>query len=38
MDMAVAKDCDGVEPDNIDAYINNNGLGLTGADQLVYNR
>jgi hypothetical protein len=38
MDLAVAKQCDGVEPDNIDAYINNNGLGLTGDDQLVYNR
>ena len=38
MDLAVAKNCDGVEPDNIDAYQNNNGLGLTSDDQLAYNK
>ena len=38
MDLAVSKNCDGVEPDNIDAYQNDNGLGLTSSDQLVYNK
>lgn len=38
LDLAVAENCDGVDPDNMDAYSNNNGLGLTAADQLAYNR
>jgi hypothetical protein len=38
MDMAVTKGCDGVEPDNVDGYANPNGLGLTAADQLEYNK
>jgi hypothetical protein len=37
LDMAQYKGCDGVEPDNIDGYINSNGLGLTFNDQLAYN-
>jgi hypothetical protein len=37
LDTAVSKGCDGVEPDNVDGYDNNNGLGLTEADQLDYN-
>ncbi|XP_041356005.1 uncharacterized protein LOC121373427 [Gigantopelta aegis] len=33
LDMAVTKGCDGVEPDNVDAYDNNGGgLGLTMSD------
>lgn len=38
MDMAAAKGCDAVEPDNIDAYQNDSGFPLSGADQLAYNR
>ena len=37
MDTAVAKHCDGLEPDNVDAYTNSNGLGLTAATQIDYN-
>jgi len=38
LDRAVDKGCNGVEPDNVDGYANANGLGLTAADQLDYNR
>ena len=38
LDLAVSKGCDGVEPDNVDSYANTNGLGLTAADQLDFNR
>jgi hypothetical protein len=38
LDLAVTKNCDGVEPDNVDAYSNNSGFNLTAADQLDYNR
>lgn len=38
MDLAVAKGCDGVEPDNVDGYTNSPGFSLTAADQLDYNR
>lgn len=38
LDVAAEKKCDAVEPDNIDGYANANGLGLTAADQLAYNR
>ena len=38
LDLAVQKGCDGVEPDNVDGYANPNGLGLTAADQLDYDR
>jgi hypothetical protein len=37
MDLAVTKNCDGVEPDNVDGYANDNGLGLTAQNQLEYN-
>jgi hypothetical protein len=39
LDLAVQKDCDGVEPDNVDGYTSDNGTGfpLTAAHQLVYN-
>lgn len=38
LDMARDKGCDGVEPDNVDGYINLTGFTLTADDQLVYNR
>lgn len=38
LDLAVSKGCDGVEPDNVDEYTNENGLGITAADQLNFNR
>lgn len=36
LDLAQAKGCDGVDPDNIDAYNNKNGLGLTQDDAIDY--
>jgi len=36
MDRAKAAGCHGVDPDNLDGYSNNNGLGLTADDQLNY--
>ena len=38
LELAVEKDCDGVEPDNVDAYTNNSGFSLKANDQLAYNR
>ncbi len=38
LDMAVAKGCDGVEPDNVDGYQNGTGFPLEGADQVAFNR
>jgi len=38
LDLAVEKTCDGVEPDNVDAYQNKNGFDLTYSDQLKYNK
>ena len=38
LDLAQAKGCDGVEPDNIDGYINNTGFELTAEDQINYNK
>jgi endo-alpha-1,4-polygalactosaminidase (GH114 family) len=35
---AKSRGCDGVEPDNVDAYENNPGFPLTAATQLDYNR
>jgi hypothetical protein len=37
LDLAVRKRCDGVEPDNVDAYTNDSGFPLTYQDQLTYN-
>ncbi len=37
LDLAVAKGCQGVEPDNVDGYTNNTGFPLTYQDQLTYN-
>lgn len=36
LDQAVAKGCMAVDPDNIDAYNNDNGLGLTEDDAVDY--
>ncbi len=38
LDMAVLKGCDGVEPDNMDAYVNDSGFDLTANDQLAFNK
>ncbi len=38
LDLAVTKQCDGVEPDNVDGYSNNSGFALTSADQITYNK
>jgi hypothetical protein len=38
LDLAVAKGCDGVEPDNVDGFDNATGFPLTANDQLSYNR
>jgi hypothetical protein len=37
MNLAKAKKCDGVEPDNVDAYTNDSGFPLTAQEQLSYN-
>lgn len=37
IELAVQRGCDGIEPDNIDGYSNNNGLGLTAENQIQYN-
>ena len=37
LDMAVEKGCEGVEPDNVDGYINDAGFPLTYEDQIAYN-
>ncbi len=38
LDIAQKKGCDGVEPDNMDGYINTTGFMLSADDQLAYNR
>jgi len=38
LDLAKAKGCDGVEPDNVDGYSNDTGFPLSASDQLLYNR
>jgi hypothetical protein len=38
LDLARDRGCDGVEPDNVDAYTNKPGFPLTAATQLDYNR
>ncbi|MCB9765130.1 MAG: endo alpha-1,4 polygalactosaminidase [Alphaproteobacteria bacterium] len=38
LDLAVARGCDAVEPDNVDGYDNRNGLALTATEQLAFNR
>ena len=36
LDLAQQKKCDGVDPDNVDAYNDSNGLGLTEDDAVDY--
>ncbi len=38
LDMAVAKGCDGVEPDNVDGHDNETGFALSAADLLIFNQ
>lgn len=38
LDMAVNQSCDAVDPDNVDGYSNDNGLGLTQDDSIDYMR
>lgn len=38
LDLAQSRGCDGVEPDNVDAWDNNPGFPLTKPTQLDYNR
>ena len=38
LDLARSRGCDAVEPDNVDAFDNKNGLGLHRGDQLQYNK
>lgn len=38
LDVAVSKGCDAVDPDNVDGFANDNGLGLTREDQIDYLR
>lgn len=38
LDRAVARGCDGVEPDNVTAYHNETGFAITARDQLAFNR
>jgi hypothetical protein len=37
LDLAASKGCDGVEPDNVDGYINDSGFNLKAQDQLDFN-
>lgn len=36
--LAALKDCNGVEPDNVDGYQNSSGFSLTAHDQIRFNR
>lgn len=38
LDLAKQKNCDGVEPDNVDVYLSSPSLGITADDQLAFNR
>lgn len=38
LDLARARGCDGVEPDNVQGYLNDTGFALTARDQLAFNR
>lgn len=37
LDLAVEKNCDGVDPDNVDGYQNDTGFPLTSTDQVAFN-
>lgn len=38
LDLAKQKNCDGVEPDNVDGFVNNTGFKISSAEQINYNR
>lgn len=38
LDLAVTKNCDGVDPDNMDGWLQTSGFDLTAADQRAYDR
>jgi endo-alpha-1,4-polygalactosaminidase (GH114 family) len=38
LDLAVTRGCDGVDPDNMDGWLQTSGFDLNAADQLAYNR
>lgn len=38
LDLAAAKGCDAVEPDNVQGYLEDTGFDLSAEDQLAYNR
>ncbi len=38
LSLAKQKECDGVEPDNVDGFANTSGFNLTASDQLTFNR
>jgi len=38
LELAREKGCDGVEPDNVDGYLNDTGFNITYEEQLEYNR
>jgi len=38
LDLAALKGCDGVEPDNMEAYLNDSGFDLNARDQLAFNK
>ena len=38
LNLAIQKGCDGVEPDNMDAYLNDSGFDLTARDQMAFNK
>jgi hypothetical protein len=37
MDLAVQKQCDGVDPDNVNGYETDTGFNLTASDQISFN-
>jgi hypothetical protein len=37
MNLAKTKGCDGVDPDNVNAYENDSGFKLNATDQITYN-
>ncbi len=38
LDLAVERECDGVDPDNVDGFANPTGFTLSSDDQLTFNR
>jgi len=38
LDLAKQKGCDGVEPDNMDGYVNDTGFSISADEQIIYNK